>query len=839
MAVQQVAVDSPYSNIAGGYVLDKKVNGALKCDQNGSWLFQNGDRWFFGPGPDRACVPSDTTAKAPHEAKWPVQVISRVVSPKPSPPSIPPSLWRDPSFPHEDSSVGLKLPFAVEWRPCRHLKREMELFREVSPAGLLQGAVGDCWLVSALAAFAEYPKRVEGLFKEKGVDEKTGKYCVRLFDIKKGAMVDVEVDEFVPVFRDVPWWFFYPPAVFLRPARTPAMWMLLVEKACAKMLGSFGKLHGGNCSMAFRLLTGCKDSFAWVSDPTDTSGEAVWRKMDLAKEGEYFMCHPGMCEKRKGSSACWEEMKTSKGKRYLLAASIGGDRGNTGEKKRADGLVENHAYSLLHVCEEEGHRLILLRNPWGNDNVWNGKYSDGDKVWLKSPKLKAALTPVEERAGSGSFWMGSEDFLRIFSHVFVCAEEMAKPGEETAKPPVPKVKTLPVGSAPLEGVRDPLPPGTLVQEHGTNRLLSVVEPVKGGKDGEGTSYLCRVCRSRYWICTACGEDNRRTRPKCNCCNGPRVLPEGEDSTLVLPSSHLIIPEGTVLYLHGLSSLPFLNGGVVAVRAFHRGTGRYEIDVQFPSESSGMTKGGGRGNEGVTRRIAVRPSRLGFYPVEGSDEGRGGPASPSAAPVSPSSSPAKAPPPPPSSDLEEGGERDLWDGEECFLPLPLGKEERDLLRKISSALGDDWVLRNPVEIPQAEGREKRTVPAGASLIPPKPGIQPRDLPASLQLPSLLAFLSKQGGGQSPIASVLGEQVRALMRAVQQVVEEEEERLREAGVRNFSLGLNREFVVRISREDRAAGDRGGQRQQEEGDEEAPRGRNLRVIAKTTIGPKPKWT
>lgn len=59
-------------------------------------------------------------------------------------------------------------------------------------------------------------------------------------------------------------------------------------------------------------------------------------------------------------------------------------RGTHGtEHLRSDGLVEAHAYSLLHAVHVEEQRLLFLRNPWGNDKRWNGsetlscrRYSD-------------------------------------------------------------------------------------------------------------------------------------------------------------------------------------------------------------------------------------------------------------------------------------------------------------------------------------------------------------------------------------------------------------------------------------------------------------------------------
>ncbi|CAN0193130.1 unnamed protein product, partial [Hapterophycus canaliculatus] len=34
------------------------------------------------------------------------------------------------------------------------------------------------------------------------------------------------------------------------------------------------------------------------------------------------------------------------------------------EKVRKDGLIENHAYSIMRAIDVHGERLIQIRNPW-------------------------------------------------------------------------------------------------------------------------------------------------------------------------------------------------------------------------------------------------------------------------------------------------------------------------------------------------------------------------------------------------------------------------------------------------------------------------------------------
>jgi len=45
-----------------------------------------------------------------------------------------------------------------------------------------------------------------------------------------------------------------------------------------------------------------------------------------------------------------------------------------------DGLINNHAYSLLDVFDVHGTKLAKLRNPWSTEN-YHGEWSDKDPRW--------------------------------------------------------------------------------------------------------------------------------------------------------------------------------------------------------------------------------------------------------------------------------------------------------------------------------------------------------------------------------------------------------------------------------------------------------------------------
>ena len=58
---------------------------------------------------------------------------------------------------------------------------DLKLFGDVDPADLVQGGVGNCWLISAIAALAEFDSEIERLFAYSNLEE--GKFTVRLFDL--------------------------------------------------------------------------------------------------------------------------------------------------------------------------------------------------------------------------------------------------------------------------------------------------------------------------------------------------------------------------------------------------------------------------------------------------------------------------------------------------------------------------------------------------------------------------------------------------------------------------------------------------------------------------------
>ena len=125
----------------------------------------------------------------------------------------------------------------------------------------------------------------------------------------------------------------------------------------------------------------------------------------------------------------WELLKEYHDNAALLGASLmerGAERGE-GERKRPDGLLTNHAYSVIQVAETGGgFRLLQLRNPWGRFE-WNGAWSDDSALWDEHPAVQLELWPERGRGADeggggddGVFWMDFESFCEIFTDIECC-----------------------------------------------------------------------------------------------------------------------------------------------------------------------------------------------------------------------------------------------------------------------------------------------------------------------------------------------------------------------------------------------------------------------------------
>jgi calpain-15 len=106
--------------------------------------------------------------------------------------------------------------------------------------------LADCWILSAAACLAERPKLIERLFITKEYNE-MGIYKIRL--CKNGEWIVVTVDDYIPCY--------YNGGPMFSRSTGRELWVLLLEKAYAKLHGHYYSLRFGFTHHGLMDLTGC------------------------------------------------------------------------------------------------------------------------------------------------------------------------------------------------------------------------------------------------------------------------------------------------------------------------------------------------------------------------------------------------------------------------------------------------------------------------------------------------------------------------------------------------------------------------------------------------------
>ncbi len=165
---------------------------------------------------------------------------------------------------------------------------------------------------------------------------------------KNGEWKEVVIDDYFPCYQDEP---------AFSKSNGDELWVLIMEKAWAKLHGSYERIEAGFAENVFRDLTGAPCEVVHNDDP-----ELLWKKLLEAEN-----------------------------KKFLIAASAGTSKESKEVLERL-GLICNHSYGVLDVREVksrgETERLIKIRNPWG-DFEWNGDWGDSSELW--TPELEKEL----------------------------------------------------------------------------------------------------------------------------------------------------------------------------------------------------------------------------------------------------------------------------------------------------------------------------------------------------------------------------------------------------------------------------------------------------------------
>uniref|UniRef100_A0A8C7YYD2 Calpain 9 n=1 Tax=Oryzias sinensis TaxID=183150 RepID=A0A8C7YYD2_9TELE len=265
-------------------------------------------------------------------------------------------LFEDPDFPAADSSLFFSqtIPVQIQWkRPKEICENPKFIVGGADRTDICQGQLGDCWL---LAAIASLTLKKDAMARVVPPDQDFDHNYAGIFHFQfwqHNKWLDVVVDDRLPTVRNR--------LIMLHSASNDEFWSALLEKAYAKLNGSYESLKGGSTMEAMEDFTG--------------------------GVGEIY-------ETKSAPENLFSIMKKALDRGSMMGCSIDLQfRGQT-------------------------VKLIRVRNPWGQVE-WNGAWSDNSREWDyidKKEKDRILQNSLED----GEFWMEFEDFKKNYDKVEIC-----------------------------------------------------------------------------------------------------------------------------------------------------------------------------------------------------------------------------------------------------------------------------------------------------------------------------------------------------------------------------------------------------------------------------------
>ncbi|XP_072525274.1 calpain-10 isoform X2 [Salminus brasiliensis] len=298
------------------------------------------------------------------------------------------ALFEDADFAAVDSALFAdyttplsRLVGQVTWLRPQHICKHPQLFPDnLTDAYPKQGILGDCWLLCACTMLlkshhllAKVMPPGQSVWGESGY---RGEFQFRFW--RNGHWVEVQVDDRLPCINNTP--------CFSRCHSPTAFWVALLEKAYAKLHGSYENLWAGQVCEAMVDLSGAMAERWSLKRATDTpAGKSLFPKLS------------GAMRKRSYISCCVHSTPA-------VTPELG----------------QFHALSVMEwtdVKTSDGQEVQLLRiwNPWGR-MCWGGAWTKRAGWSSLDPSCSMELLG---RTQEGEFWVDEKEFQLEFDELTV------------------------------------------------------------------------------------------------------------------------------------------------------------------------------------------------------------------------------------------------------------------------------------------------------------------------------------------------------------------------------------------------------------------------------------
>ena len=254
--------------------------------------------------------------------------------------------YSDPDFrPEIKSLIGFQVPRnmsflqSLKWyRPKEFFRdcRNISVYNRIEPDDIHQGALGDCYFLAACSAIAQKSERLERLFLCGKHYNQEGLYAVAI--CLNGIWEEILLDDLIPCtpHRKKP---------AFNTSKEGELWVMLLEKAWAKVHDGYMNISAGLTREALRDLTGASAK-TFFTEKSGPKKDQHWEVLSESFKIGHIMC-AGSDDLSGGSDAYIEKI----------------------------GICGSHAYSLLGVYEILNGRKVPL-----------GTYKRNSKNIVKIPR---------------------------------------------------------------------------------------------------------------------------------------------------------------------------------------------------------------------------------------------------------------------------------------------------------------------------------------------------------------------------------------------------------------------------------------------------------------------